>query len=309
MADPVPAPYQQAGRPADDQQTEYQQAGYGAAQQPQYEPTRQWAPQDQPPGGQGQWPPAQPPAVPPGQAGGGRRRRGPRRRRVRRSVMAGFIALVLLILLVIGDRVACAVAENEMASQFVSNGFPVKPSVSIEGFPFLTQLVSKDFKTVNISASNIPAGPVTISSVHATIDGMHLSSLSSNATARVDHLTATAFISFGSILSATGIGDIADVTVTQAGPNILKLTANLGGIVSDTEEAEITQTGPQTINVKLLDTGGGIGSALGSVLGSASSFSFNLPKGVPASLRITSLTLNNQGLTVSAAASNATLSK
>ena len=44
---------------------------------------------------------------------------------------------------------------------------------------------------------------------------------------------------------------------------------------------------------------------LGSLLGSFGSFSFSLPKGVPASLRISHLTLNSQGLTVSAVASNA----
>ncbi len=49
--------------------------------------------------------------------------------------------------------------------------------------------------------------------------------------------------------------------------------------------------------------------ALGSVLSSFGSFSFSLPPGVPASLKITNLTLNSQGLTVSAAATNATFSK
>jgi hypothetical protein len=219
--------------------------------------------------------------------------------------MAVFGVVVLLVLLVIVDRVACLVTENEFADQMVSSGLPVKPSVDITGFPFLNQLLSKDFNKVDISASNVPAGPVTISTVNATIDGMHISSFSSNATARVDHLNATAFIAFGSILSAAGLGDTTGVTVTQVGADTIKITAGLGGIVSDTEEAKITQTGPQTINIKLLDNGG----ALGSLLGSASSFSFNLPKGVPASLRITHLTLNSQGLTVSAAASNATLSK
>jgi hypothetical protein len=219
--------------------------------------------------------------------------------------MAVFAVVVLIVLLVIVDRVACLVTENEFADQMVKSGLPVKPSVDIEGFPFLNQLLSKDFNKVDISASNVPAGPVTISSVHATIDGMHISSFSSNATARVDHLNATAFIAFSSLLSGAGLGDTTGVTVTQDGADTVKITAGLGGIVSDTEEAKITTTGPQTINVKLLDNGG----ALGSLLGSASSFSFNLPKGVPASLRITHLTLNSQGLTVTAAASNATLSQ
>lgn len=220
-------------------------------------------------------------------------------------MMALFTVIVLLILLVIGDRVALAVTENDMASQFQSNGFPVKPSVTIEGFPFLTQLIGKDFHKVDISASNVPAGPVTINSVHATLTGLHISSLSSNATATVDQMNATAFISFGALASAGGLGSGTGIAVTPDGANKVKISAGLGGIFSDTEEASIKQTGPQTITVKVLPGKG----AVGSLLSSFGSFSFNLPQGVPASLKITGLTLNSQGLTVSAAATNATFKK
>jgi hypothetical protein len=277
-------------------------AGWQQRPQPQDEATRQWTPQQG--ANQGQWP-AQPPAQPPAQGQGRRAGRGPRRRRVRRSVMALFAVVVLLIVLVIADRVACAVAENEMASQFKSQGFPVKPSVNIEGFPFLTQLAAKDFKKVDISASNVPAGPVTISTVHATIDGLHVSSFSSNAKATVDRLNATAFISFGALAAAGGLGGGTGITVTQAGTDTLKITAGLGGVFSDTEEAKITQTGAQTIQVKVLANGG----AVGDLLSSFGTFSFSLPKGVPASTRITGLSLNSQGLTVSAAATDATFSQ
>ena len=37
-------------------------------------------------------------------------------------------------------------------------------------------------------------------------------------------------------------------TVTPDGANKVKITAGLGGVFSDTEEAQITQTGPQTIS-------------------------------------------------------------
>jgi LmeA-like phospholipid-binding len=259
-------------------------------------PTPQWNPTppvQQPPAG-GQWgPPPAPPRL---------RRTGPRR--TRRWVMVVFAVVVLLILLVIGDRVALAVTENAMASQFESNGLPVKPGVSIEGFPFLTQLAAKDFKKVNITANNVPAGPVTISTIHANIDGLHISSFSSSASATVDHINATAFISLGALAAAGGLGGTG-ITVTPDGTDKLKITAGIGGIASDTEEAQITQTGPQTISIKLLDTG----SPVGSLLSSFGSFSFSLPKGVPASLRITGLTLNSQGLTLNASASNATFSK
>jgi LmeA-like phospholipid-binding len=262
-------------------------------QQPQDAPPSPWPPQ--PPQAQGQWPPAQPPGQPPVSP---RARRRGRKRRVRRSVMALFTVIVILILLVIGDRVALAITENDMASQFQANGLPVKPSVTIEGFPFLTQLAAKDFNKVDISATNVPAGPVTI-------DSLHISSYSSTASAKVDHMTATAFISFGALAAAGGVGGGTGITVTPDGANKVKITAGLGGVFSDTEEAQITQTGAQTINIKVLPSN----SAVGSLLSSFGSFSFSLPPGVPASLRITGLTLNSQGLTVSAAATNATFSK
>ncbi|MFZ0164098.1 MAG: DUF2993 domain-containing protein, partial [Trebonia sp.] len=226
-----------------------------------------------------------------------------RRRRRRRWTMVVFGVIVVLILLVIGDRVALAVAENDMADQFVSNGLPVKPSVTIEGFPFLTQLAARDLRKVDISASNIPAGPVTITSATGTLNGLHFNSSFNSAT--VDHMTVTIFVSFAALAGAGGLGNVANLTITPAGPNLLKITGSLGGVLSDTEEAKITQSGPQQISVQAVNNGG----ALSGVLSQFGSYTFNLPKGVPASLRITGLTLNAQGLTATAAADNAKLSQ
>jgi hypothetical protein len=217
--------------------------------------------------------------------------------------MVVFGVIVVLILLVIGDRVALAVAENDMADQFVSNGLPVKPSVTIEGFPFLTQLAARDLRKVDISASNIPAGPVTITSATGTLNGLHFNSSFNSAT--VDHMTVTIFVSFAALAGAGGLGNVANLTVTPAGPNLLKITGSLGGVLSDTEEAKITQSGPQQISVQAVNNGG----ALSGVLSQFGSYTFNLPKGVPASLRITGLTLNAQGLTATATADNAKLSQ
>jgi hypothetical protein len=301
-------------RPPEQQQPAQQQPTQQAPQQwqqpqsqwqprePQDTPPPQWSPQP-PQGQQEQWPPTQPPVQPPA-PGAGFRRRG-RKRKVRRSVMALFAVIVILILLVIGDRVALAVTENQFAGQFQKQGFPAKPSVSIDGFPFLTQLAAKDFNKVNISANNVPAGPVTITSIHATINGMHISSFSSSASAKVDKLNANAFISFGALAAAGGLGGGTGITMTPDGTDKLKISAGIGGVFTDTEEAQITQSGPQTINIKVLPSS----SPLSGLLSSFGSFSFSLPKGVPASLRITGLTLNSQGLNVSASATNATFSQ
>jgi hypothetical protein len=296
-------------RPLEQQQPAQQQPTQQAPQQWQ-PPQSQWQPQEpqdtpppqrspQPP--QGQWPPAQPPVQPPAPVAGFRRRG--RKRKVRRSVMALFAVIVILILLVIGDRVALAVTENQFAGQFQKQGFPVKPSVSIDGFPFLTQLAAKDFNKVDISANNVPAGSVTITSIHATINGLHISSFSSSANAKVDKLNANAFISFGALAAAGGLD--TGITVTPDGTDKLKISAGIGGVFTDTEEAQISQSGPQTISIKVLPSNG----PLGSLLSSFGSFSFSLPKGVPASLRITGLTLNSEGLNVSASATNATFSQ
>jgi hypothetical protein len=215
-----------------------------------------------------------------------------------------FVLLVIAIVLVIGNFVGQAIAENDMANQFTANGLPVKPSVDIEGFPFLTQVVQKDFKKVVISASNIPAGPVTISSLNATITGMHLNSSWNGAT--IDHLSATAFVSLSSLTGgiSSELGDAASLTAVPDGADKLKVTGTVLGL-SASGVVEIKQTGPQQITVELPTTGG----LVGTLLGSAASFPINLPAGVPPSLRITGLTLNGQGLTLSAAATNATFSK
>lgn len=216
--------------------------------------------------------------------------------------MSLFIIFVTAILLLIGDRVANAIAENDMASQFAANGFPVRPAVTIEGFPFLTQLVTRDLRKVKISASSVPAGPVTITQLHATLTGVHFSSSFSDAT--INHASATLFVSFGSLAAAGGLGDGAGITIKPVGPDKLKITAGTGAF-TDTEEATVKQTGPRQISIHVLNSG----TMVGSLLSSFGTFSFTLPAGIPPSLRITGLTLNTSGLTLSAAAADATFSK
>jgi hypothetical protein len=275
--------------------------------QPPYVPQQDWAgggagnggmpAPPGPPGGTRQWPAGDHPGY----------QRGPgvpvrRRRRGRRWTMTIFGVIVLLILLVIGDRVALAVAENDMANQFVSNGFPVKPSVTIEGFPFLTQLIARDFHKVDISASNVPAGPLTITSAKGTLTGLHINSSFKSATA--DHVNVTLFASFGALAAAGGLNGTG-VTIAPAGPNLLKITASLGGVLSDTEKAKVTQTGPRQISIQIVNSG----SPIGGILSSFGSYTFSLPNGVPPSLRITGVFLNSQGLTITAAANHANLSQ
>ena len=102
--------------------------------------------------------------------------RRPRRRRRRRR---GWIALlctliVLAVLFVVADQVAKAYAQNMIASKIQTSGnLTEKPSVSIEGFPFLTQLAARDIRTVHISASNVQENKIEITSIKATATADH----------------------------------------------------------------------------------------------------------------------------------------
>lgn len=215
--------------------------------------------------------------------------------------MALFTIIVLLILATIGDRVANAVAENEIATQFVKNGFPVKPSVTIEGFPFLTQLIAHDIHVIDISASNVPAGPVTITSVKGKMTGVHLNSSFNGG--KVDHITGTVFVSFASLAAAGGGGTGTGITMSADGSDMVKITAEVAGQPIDTEVAKVTETGNE-VNVEVQPSS----SPLSGLLTSFGSYSFTIPK-LPAGLRVTGVAVTSQGITVSAAASNTTLTQ
>jgi len=218
--------------------------------------------------------------------------------------MTLFTLIVVLILLTIGDFVAKAVAENDIASQIQSNGLPVKPSVTIEGFPFLTQVIARDLKQIDISASEIPvnAGPTTINitSIKASITGLHLNSSFNGGTA--NHATGTVFVSFADL--APGFGDLpGGFTLTQAGPNLVKLTAGIGPL-SDTEEARITYSATK-VSIQFVNSGG----LLSGIFSSLAPFSFSLPAGVPTGLRITNASVTSQGLTATVAGNNVLLTQ
>src|SRR6202044_160282 len=101
-----------------------------------------------------------------------------RRRRTRRWLIALGVVIVLL---VGADFAARAVAEQVAATQFQKQGnLPVKPDVTIEGFPFLTQVAAKDLSDVKVAISNLPEGPVTFSSINATATGIKLNSYAFN---------------------------------------------------------------------------------------------------------------------------------
>jgi DUF2993 family protein len=243
--------------------------------------------------------------------------RGRPRRRRRRWIMALFSVLVLLILLVIGDRVAVAIAESQIASQIKQADNAISPSVNIKGFPFLTQVISRNLQEIDISAKDIPAGPVSISSVSAQAKGVHINSSFNGG--KVDSILGTAFVSFASVGSALSAqtGGLAGVQLSAAGPDTIRLKADLGGAAT-LEETGKVKIANNHVTITWQKTGGSGGDNGGIDIGSILSglgagdalpnLDFDIPK-LPAGLQVKSFAVTQQGLSVTVAAQNTTLSQ
>ena len=230
----------------------------------------------------------------------------PRVRRRRRRRWPLITLIVIVVVLVVGDRAANAYTENQMASQVQSSlGLSGKPHVTIQGFPFLTQLAARDFRTVDVNASNetikasgAGSGLLEIASLTATLHGMHIHGLNS---ATIDQFNASALITFTALGNVGGIPQ--GITLSAAGPNTINADISIGPL-SDTATAQVTRTGSNQINVKVIRFGGIPADALGNL----ANFSFSIPK-LPAGVTIQSISVTQQGLRITAAGQNTTLSQ
>ena len=226
----------------------------------------------------------------------------PARVRRRRRRWPWITLLVIVLVLVGGDRAANAYAEDQMASQVQSSlALSGKPNVTIQGFPFLTQVAARTFNTVDVNASNETAGPggqLEIASLTATLHGMHIHGTNS---ATVDQFTASALVTFTALAHAGGIPQ--GITLASDGGNQIKATVDILGFSSDAT-AKVTQVGDNKINVKITDFGG----VPADVLGSLTDFTFSIPK-LPAGVKIQSISVTQQGLRVTATGQNTTLSQ
>ncbi|MGD0063367.1 MAG: DUF2993 domain-containing protein [Streptosporangiaceae bacterium] len=209
---------------------------------------------------------------------------------------------MIILILVVADRAANAYTENQFASQVQSSlDLSGKPQVAIQGFPFLTQLAARDFRTVDITASNETAGTggqLEISSLTATLHGMHIHGLNS---ATVDQFNASALVTFTALAKAGGIPQ--GITLSADGSNQVKAAVSIGPL-SETAVAQVTQSGANRITIKIIDAAG----IPLSLLGSATDFTISIPK-LPAGVSIQGISITQQGLRITVSGHNTTLSQ
>ncbi len=214
--------------------------------------------------------------------------------RARRYVLVLVIVVALLVVLDFGARLA---AQNIMATKIQQQGLSQKPDVTIDGFPFLTQVASKDFQRVNIAASNLTTGPVTITKVDATATGIRLKSYSSGS-GTITNVSGTALISFASLGNTLTqqIGPLgqllngAGLNLTAAGPDEVKASLDLV-LTSGSATWRVSRLSGNQLHISLVGSSG----LPSSLLGSIQSLTLQIPK-LPLGLTIDRVTVTPNGV-------------
>ena len=221
----------------------------------------------------------------------------PRARRTGRSILILVSVLLAILGLLLGlDRAAAAITADRIAAKLQTEGFPVEPSVTVKGFPFLPQLISRHLDGVEIIAPQVPAGPVTASiDVHATditLDPGYQSGTIAN-------INGTALITFASLAKLPALAAVPGLKISGAGPHTVKLSASLA-ILAATAIARVTLTSPHEIALSLVSASG-VPAAL---LDPIRHLIVQIPA-LPLGLTVQSVTVSPQGVVIRVSGSNA----
>lgn len=160
---------------------------------------------------------------------------------MRRLVIA-LVALVVLVgVLVLVDVGAATYTEQRISRTLrESQRLPTDPSVSVAGFPFLTQLVDGRYERVDIEAADVPApdlGPVSVS---ATLRDVAVPA-SQVLSGSISSFTAGE-VSTEVRVPATTLGqrlDVPDLQITPAGPGPAAGPGASGAVLTGTASAGI----------------------------------------------------------------------
>lgn len=222
----------------------------------------------------------------------------PRRaRRTGRRVLILIIVLLVLLGLLFGlDRAAAAYTAGRIATKLQAEGFPVKPNVSVEGFPFLTQLIRRHLDGVEVTSPRFPVGPVTAGiDVHATDITLN----SGYQSGTIGQLNGTGLITFASLAKLPGLAAVPGLKISSAGQHMVKLSANLA-IFAASAIARVKLASPHEIVLRLVSASG-VPAAL---LDPIRHLTVQIPA-LPLGLTVQSVTVSPQGVVIRVSGSNA----
>ena len=219
--------------------------------------------------------------------------------------------IVLVLLLVAADRIGVLVAERIVASKVQSSqSLTSRPSVHIEGFPFLTQVIANRYQAVRLDANDLTVGDrtkrVTLDLLAARLTGVRATNHFSGVTAQ--QVTATAKISFPELSRLLGVP-----ISYQAGGRVQasKSVTVLGQTITGTVSARVSVPGGDTlgfsdVRVGIADASIQLPQSAVNELSAVFSQQLSLT-GLPFRLRVQRFDTSSQGISVTASASDVAL--
>jgi hypothetical protein len=211
---------------------------------------------------------------------------------------------VLVAALVAADRIAVTVAENKISDRVAASyQLTAKPNVTIQGFPFLTQVLTGDYPQVDVSVSRIAVGSIGLVQLRAQLDGVHasLAQLLRGGISAVtaDRATGSAVIPYPELAGWLPHG----VRLSRAGPDV-RVSGSVQVLgtqvpLSGTASPSVTGDG-----IKVVPHGLTVGAGTGLPAGAlASRLGVVIPlTDLPLHLRIASIAVTGTGLRAGASA-------
>ncbi|MER7049881.1 LmeA family phospholipid-binding protein [Streptomyces jumonjinensis] len=238
------------------------------------------------------------------------------------------IAVILGVVFTALDRIAVNFAESEAAEKIrTSQGLSSAPEVSINGFPFLTQVVGKQLDDVDISLSGVAAlageRVVRVSEVRAelsevTIDSGYTSAVAARAegSARISYEDLAQAAPEGAVVGYAGPERAAKNQVKVTGP-LVKMLEGAGLRLPDTASALLgdrTVTAYSTVEIAGGDAVRLKAESLPELpvpgfdadLRRAMDYELDI-EGIPVSLRLNQVTADEKGLKVMGTGQGVTL--
>jgi hypothetical protein len=206
------------------------------------------------------------------------------------------VLVVLALLAVAGDRVAAKMATDEAEKRLRSEGL-TDPSVGVDGFPFLTQVLRRSFDKVTVSTPSVSR------------DGMRAERVSATAT-RVDvprggdvlvgGLTARGTIGYREVLRQVGREGLQLSRASADEVRLRRSVTVLGQTLAVSARGRIESRGRRiTVVPRGFEVQGGqaVSPPIAAALTDRFSFTY-VVNGLPRGLRIARITPGQQGFVV-----------
>lgn len=214
--------------------------------------------------------------------------------------------IVIVVLLVAADRVAAVVADRQIASRVASSyHLPSKPSVSVQGFPFLTQVASGNYHEIDLSIGQVSSNGVQVDNLVAHLMGVHapvrdlVGGNSSGVTAA--QVAGTGTVPLSSVQSRVPRG----VQLSQDG-GALRMSGTVSYLGVSVPVSAVAALGASPSGITVTPTRISLGSGVNAPTSAVSGqFRFTIPvTGLPLHLSVTSVSVTPAGVQVSVSATN-----